>query len=479
MSQRFFRCRICGQPHEIDTTICPVHGIAIPPQRSLLPPASAPKAKEDEVTEPRIPGPPLVPAVRASNPPPANRPRPSQLPPRPSAVPPARARRTTEPPMAQEAVAPPAPRVRGSDSDRPVRARTSEPPPRPSRLPPATDTAAHIASLVGNTIDGRYLITGVIAEGGMGVVYDAQHTMIGRRVALKALARRFAEDMVAVTRFRNEARAAGALGHPNIVEVSDFGTLPDGSPYLVMERLEGETLGQRLRRDSRVAPTEAQQIVAQILSALAATHARDILHRDLKPENIFLSTRPGLPPLVKILDFGISKQLNGPMDDPSKQLTRAGFVMGTPGYMAPEQARGERNLDGRVDLYAVGVLAYEMLSGRLAYSAKNPAALVTEMRNNPPPPLRTLRREVSDEFEMFVHTLMALDKRQRFESATVALHVIMDPRFEALAPDDGPTVVSKAPDMPPPEPDVSGTNTSGDDENSQRVQIFAWNSRRP
>jgi serine/threonine-protein kinase len=376
--------------------------------------------------------------------------------------------------------------VRASDSDAgpgpaPARARVSEPPPRPSRQPPLTDTAAHIASLVDAVIDGRYHITGVIAEGGMGVVYDAQHTTLGRRLALKALARRFAEDVVAVTRFRNEARAAGSLGHPNIVEVSDFGTLPDGSPYLVMERLEGETLGQRLRRESRIAAPEAQQIVAQILSALAATHAREILHRDLKPENIFLSTRPGLPPLVKILDFGISKQLNTPMDDPSKQLTRAGFVMGTPGYMAPEQARGERDLDGRVDLYAVGVLAYEMLSGRLAYSAKNPAALVTEMRNNPPPPLRTLRREVSDEFELFVHTLMSLDKRQRFESATLALHVIMDPHFEALAPDDGPTVVSAAPEMPPPppDPDVSGTNTGAEEDNSQRVQIFAWNSRRP
>jgi serine/threonine-protein kinase len=304
-------------------------------------------------------------------------------------------------------------------------------------------------------------------------VYDAEHVTLGRRVALKALARRFAEDTVAVTRFRNEARAASALGHPNIVECSDFGVLPDGAPYLVMERLEGETLGQRLRREGKLSPLETANIVAQILSALAATHERDILHRDLKPENVFLSRRPGLPPIVKLLDFGISKQLNAPLEDPSQALTRAGFVMGTPGYMAPEQARGERDLDGRVDLYAVGVLAYEMLSGRLAYSAKNPAALVAEMRNSPPPPLRTLRPEASDDFELFVHTLMSLDKRLRYAAATDALRILTDRHFDPSSPDDGPTAVTAAPAMPADAP------SGGDPDASQRVQIFAWNSRRP
>ncbi len=478
MSQRFFRCRICGQPHEIDTTICPIHGLAIPPQRSLIPSSGAPrKVRDDDATQPRFPGPPAVPDVRPSQPAPANAARPRPHDPQPRA----RSRSITEPPATSRRPAesaPPPPRVRTSEPDL---GRAAPPAQRPSRVPPAAvDTATHIASLVGNTIDNRYLVNGVIAEGGMGVVYDAEHTALGRRVALKALARRFADDHVAVTRFRNEARAASALGHPNIVEVSDFGVLPDGSPYLVMERLEGETLGQRLRRDVRIEPVEALQIVSQILSALAATHARDILHRDLKPENVFLSRRPGLPPLVKLLDYGISKQLT-PLEDPSQALTRAGFVMGTPGYMAPEQARGERNLDGRVDLYAVGILAYEMMSGRLAYTAKNPAALVTEMKNSPPPPLRSVRREVSDEFELFVHTLMALDKRHRFDSANVALDVITDARFEPNAPDDSPTVISAAPSMPaaPASPDVTGTNASGDADASQKVQIFAWNSRRP
>ena len=333
---------------------------------------------------------------------------------------------------------------------------------------------------MGEVVDGRYHVRGVIAEGGMGVVYDAVHIDLGRRVALKALARKFAEDIVAVTRFRNEARAASALGHPNIVEVSDMGVLPDGAPYLVMERLEGETLGQRLRRDGKISPSDAAQIVAQILSALTATHARDILHRDLKPENVFLSHRPGLPPIVKLLDFGISKQLTT-SEDPSHQLTRAGFVMGTPGYMAPEQARGERDLDGRVDLYAVGVLAYEMLSGRVAYQAKNPAALVGEMRNNPPPPLRTLRAAVSDEFELFIHTLMSLDRRQRYESATEALRVLTNPHFETTSPDDEPTAITAAPFEPPsPVDPLAPEGPAGDDsDGSQRVQIFAWNTRRP
>ncbi len=329
----------------------------------------------------------------------------------------------------------------------------------------------------------------------MGVVYDAVHIDLGRRVALKALANKFTDDIVAVTRFRNEARAASALGHPNIVEVSDFGVLPDGAPYLVMERLEGETLGQRMRREGRLTPADASQIVAQILSALTATHEQEILHRDLKPENVFLSQRPGLPPVVKLLDFGISKQ-RATLEDPNHQLTRAGFVMGTPGYMAPEQARGERDLDGRVDLYAVGVLAYEMLSGRPVYVAKNPAALVAEMRSRPPAPLRTVRATVSDEFELFVHTLMSLDRRQRYATAADALHVLMDPQFETNSPDDEPTAITAAPAMPPPpmpidpapadppgdapaEPSATRATDPENVDDSQRVQIFAWNTRRP
>lgn len=307
---------------------------------------------------------------------------------------------------------------------------------------------------------GRYRIKRVLAEGGMGVVYEGVHVELGRRVAIKTLSARHAEDAVAITRFRNEARAAGSLGHPNIVEVYDMGTLPEGAPYLVMEHLDGETLGQHLKRE-RVMPVDfAIEVTAQVLSALAAAHARGIIHRDLKPENVFLSRRMGLAPVAKLLDFGISKVVRP--DDDGSTLTRTGFVMGTPAYMAPEQARGDRDLDGRVDLYAAGVVAFEMLTGRLPYASKNPAALLVEFQRAVPPTPRLLRPEVPAWFDAVVTKLMAHDRCARFASAGDALGVIVarGRASPALSAED-PTAVSALP------MEVRGADTS------QRVQIFS------
>jgi len=185
-----------------------------------------------------------------------------------------------------------------------------------------------------------------------------------------------------IRRFQQEARAAGAIGHPNICGVMDLGTLDDGSPYIVMERLQGETLAERVAAEAGLPFDDVIDILVQVLSGLVAAHEQQIVHRDIKPENIFLTRRVGCPPLVKVLDFGVSK-MTGPLGASVRQedlaLTRTGMVMGTPYYMAPEQARGERDLDVRVDLYACGVILYEALTGRRPFVALNYNALLVQI----------------------------------------------------------------------------------------------------
>lgn len=214
--------------------------------------------------------------------------------------------------------------------------------------------------LIGRTLSGRYEIREVLGQGGMGTVYEGTHVGLGRPVAIKVLSPSQTRKRVAVKRFQQEARAAGAIGHPNICEIYDLGQLDDGRPYLVMERLVGRTFAERILRERGLPYDDVLSITAQVLSGLVAAHDKGIVHRDIKPENVFLAERIGAPPIVKILDFGVSKILASESEGGDEQLslTRTGMVMGTPYYMSPEQARGERNLDGRVDVYACGVMMY-------------------------------------------------------------------------------------------------------------------------
>jgi serine/threonine-protein kinase len=237
----------------------------------------------------------------------------------------------------------------------------------------------------GRVIGDRYGLTGLIAEGGMGAVYEAEHLAMGKLVAIKVLHPRLAANLSAARRLRREARVAGTLGHPNICAIYDMGKLEDGSPYLVLERLHGETLAQRLAREQSLAAPEMLDILLQVLSALAAAHQRGITHRDLKPENIFLSKREGMRPVPKLLDFGISKAESESLSDTT---TSEQMMPGTPYYMAPEQARGERRVDWRVDLWAVGVVLYEGLTGHRPFAAKNFNALLLEIQNVPHRPIR-------------------------------------------------------------------------------------------
>jgi serine/threonine protein kinase/HD-like signal output (HDOD) protein len=238
------------------------------------------------------------------------------------------------------------------------------------------------STLVGQTL-GSFQVTGTLGEGGMGQVYRAEHVLIGRKAAIKVLSSEVASDPDVVARFFNEARAVNDIRHPNIVEVTDFGHI--GSvPYIVMEMLEGETLEERLARVGPLDPATTARILAQVTSALGAAHEHGMVHRDLKPANIFLCRHPDYPDFVKILDFGIAK-LTALHGQSTENKTACGAIIGTPAYMSPEQCLGDTNLDFRSDIYSLGVVLYQMLTGRRPFDAEAAGRLIMCHVQSPPP----------------------------------------------------------------------------------------------
>ena len=238
------------------------------------------------------------------------------------------------------------------------------------------------------TVIGNYQVLKMIGHGGMGSVYEAVQNPIGRRVAIKILHPEYANDSEVLKRFFNEARAANLVNHPSIVQVSDYGQLPNGSAYLVMEYLSGQTLAERLDGSGgRLSVDVAQHIAWQLASALSAAHAASIIHRDLKPSNIMLVPDAIMPGgiRVKILDFGIAKlgERGGSRPD-----TRTGSVLGTPAYMAPEQCIGAEHIDGKADVYALGIILFEVLCGEPPFSAPNDLALLNMQVSDDPPSLQ-------------------------------------------------------------------------------------------
>jgi eukaryotic-like serine/threonine-protein kinase len=238
---------------------------------------------------------------------------------------------------------------------------------------------------IGVTFDHRYKIERLIGEGGMGFVYLARHKVIDKNVAVKVLRAEFAKDLEIFERFVQEARAASSIGNPHIVDISDFGELPDGSTYLVMEYLEGMSLSQIIDDPADIPIERICHISMQIASGLAAAHDAGIVHRDLKPDNVFVVSRGDDPCFVKILDFGIAQVSTSA----TTKLTRAGAVFGTPHYMSPEQAAGAP-IDHRTDVYSLGVMLYELASRQLPFSADNFMGLLTQHMYKPPTPLRAL-----------------------------------------------------------------------------------------
>jgi serine/threonine-protein kinase len=303
-------------------------------------------------------------------------------------------------------------------------------------------------------VANRYVIKKILGEGGMGTVYEAEHLGLGRMVAVKVLNATQAKKVVAVKRFEQEARAAGAIGHPNICEVYDMGTLPDGCPFLVMEKLDGETLADRIATHGGLPVAEVLDIMIQVASGLEAAHDRGVLHRDIKPENVFLAKRVGALDIAKLLDFGVSKFVRGnPAGEEELNLTRTGMVMGTPYYMSPEQARGERNLDARVDIYACGVVLYEALTGKRPFVAPNYNALLLQIITVAPRRMADLRGDVPPAVEAVVMRAMARSKVDRPETAAMLrreLSTVRDqvfrraPRAQSAPP--------RQPSQPPPVP---------------------------
>jgi len=236
---------------------------------------------------------------------------------------------------------------------------------------------------VGTTIDGRYTLLEVVGRGGMGSVYRAMQHSMERQVAVKLLTREISADEKLVKRFLQEARAAAALNHPGIITLHDFGQSESGELYLAMELLEGRDLAQLLHDEGSLTVERTMRLVNQLLDALEHAHERGIVHRDLKPENVFVSTDSRGREHVRVLDFGIAKlrQFDG-----AESLTGAGMVCGTPMYMSPEQAKDEE-VDGRSDIYSVGVLMYEMLSGRPPFDGDSSMQIMLAHCKKPVPPL--------------------------------------------------------------------------------------------
>jgi serine/threonine-protein kinase len=289
---------------------------------------------------------------------------------------------------------------------------------------------------------GNYRILRQLSEGGMGVVYAAEHRLLGRPAAIKVLLEQFSRHPQIIQRFFTEARAATAIRHPGIVEIYDFGHQDDGSAYIAMELLEGEDLDTRIRRLGRLPVGQAIHMAMQIASALAAAHAHSVVHRDLKPANIFLVPDPQVVggERIKLLDFGIAKVAaeDGGGDG---QRTQVGMVMGTPSYMAPEQCLGAAEVDARADLYAVGCILFEMVCGRPPMTGATGMDIIAAHLRQPPPRPRDITPEVSTELEALILRLLEKDPARRPQSAgelETALGVLLVSGAAAVMIDGAP-----------------------------------------
>ena len=301
----------------------------------------------------------------------------------------------------------------------------------------------------GQVLEGKYRLLRPLGEGGMGVVWLAEHVRLGRPLAVKLLRPDLAQNPRTLQRFHREAVAASRIGNPHIVEVIDLGTAPNNAPFIVMELLEGRTLYDLLREQPVLPVGRAVDILCQVLSGLAAAHAKNIIHRDLKPANVFLIRYGTREDFVKLVDFGVSKIL-----DSDAQLTRSGALLGTPTYMAPEQILARRRLDHRVDLWAAGVILYMALTGRRPHEAPTRNELLVRIVNSDVKPIRLQRPEVDESLERAVLRALERDVDRRWPSAEAFREALLPYRVQGsvvpAASSAAPGRSSGATPVPPP-----------------------------
>jgi eukaryotic-like serine/threonine-protein kinase len=272
---------------------------------------------------------------------------------------------------------------------------------------------------VGEVLAGKYRIEGVLGVGGMGAVLAAKHLHLDERVAIKVMLPQAMGDGATTVRFLREARAAVKIKSEHVARVTDSGVLDDGRPYIVMEYLIGQDLGAVLEQNGRLSVTETVDYLLQACEAVAQAHALGIVHRDLKPANLFLTVRDDGSACVKVLDFGISKatpqaQARGGVE--SLQLTTTQTLVGSPMYMAPEQMRTNRPVDGRTDIWSLGVVAYELLTGRLPFEASAMPELCAKILQDDPEPLRKKRPELGADLEATIHRCLEKKPERRFQN---------------------------------------------------------------
>jgi hypothetical protein len=293
--------------------------------------------------------------------------------------------------------------------------------------------------MLGEVIGG-YRLEDKLGEGGMGVVFRATQTVLGRAVAIKLMRARLCSDEESVQRFFNEAVLTASIRHPGIVEIFDYGVHTNGSAYIAMALLDGESLEGRLARQPSLGLVESLRIAQQIASALSAAHERGVVHRDLKPDNVFLTPDPDLTggERIRLLDFGIAKLLGD--DHQSSSLTRTGTMIGTPLYMSPEQCRGRSDIDGRSDLYSLGCMLYQMLAGRPPFSAASPIEVAAAHMRDPAPPIAERRPGVPDAVADLVSALLAKRAEDRPLSADAVKRLLGETLavLESGAPSDRP-----------------------------------------
>jgi serine/threonine-protein kinase len=270
----------------------------------------------------------------------------------------------------------------------------------------------------------RYRVDTRIGRGGMGIVYRGTHLELGKRVAIKRLDARLAVDATSFERFRREALAACRIESPYVVQVFDWGKAPDNSPFIVMELLDGRSLRDHFEREGRLEAVEASAIAVQILKGLHRIHQAQVLHRDLKPENVFLCDYHEEAPFVKLLDFGISKQLLTTATSP--QVTDTGVVLGTAAYMSPEQAKGDKELDVRSDLYSLGAVLYEALTGTAPHRGMTYAAILVDICTRDADDVRLHCPLIPEDLALVVRRALERDRDARFSTALEFLDALVE-----------------------------------------------------